>query len=215
MQFVSKHLNDKFYLEGTQRVSLRDKIFREAITNLLIHREFSNPFPAKFIIENKRVYIENANKPHGIGIIDPDDFSPYPKNPKIAKFFKEIGWVDGLGSGVRNIYKYNKIYSGAAPEFIEGNVFQTIIPLTAQATTQATTQGEEVSKEDRIDKLLKFCEEPKSRDEIQDYIGIKNREYFRKKILKPLIEKNLLMLTKPDKPTSPNQKYYSKKLSRS
>ena len=33
-----------------------------------------------------------------------------------------------LDSGVRNIYKYNKIYSGAAPEFIEGNVFKTIIP---------------------------------------------------------------------------------------
>jgi ATP-dependent DNA helicase RecG len=105
MQFVSKHLNDKFYLEGTQRISIRDKIFREAVTNLLIHREFSNPFPAKLIIEKNRVFIENGNKPHGNGIIDPEDFSPYPKNPKIAKFFKEIGWVDELGSGVRNIYK--------------------------------------------------------------------------------------------------------------
>lgn len=46
MQFIAKHLNDKFYLEGDQRVSIRDKIFREAISNLLIHREFSNPFPA-------------------------------------------------------------------------------------------------------------------------------------------------------------------------
>ena len=117
MQFIAKHLNDKFYLEGDQRVSLRDKIFREAISNLLIHREFSNPFPAKLVIEKERVYIENANKPHGNGIIDSEDFSPYPKNPKIAKFFKEIGWVDELGSGVRNIYKYNKIYSGVEPEF--------------------------------------------------------------------------------------------------
>ena len=105
MQFVSKHLNDKFYLEGDQRVSLRDKIFREAISNLLIHREFSNPFPAKLIIETNRVYIENSNKPHGNGIIDPENYSPYPKNPTIAKFFKEIGWVDELGSDVRNIYK--------------------------------------------------------------------------------------------------------------
>jgi Predicted transcriptional regulator containing an HTH domain and an uncharacterized domain shared with the mammalian protein Schlafen len=60
------------------------------------------------VIENDRVYIENGNKPHGNGTIDPEDFSPYPKNPKIAKLFKEIGWVDELGSGVRNIYKYNK-----------------------------------------------------------------------------------------------------------
>ena len=211
LQFVAKHLNDKFYLEDEQRINLRDKIYREAISNLLIHREFSNPFPAKLIIESKRVYIENANKPHGNGIIDPEDFSPYPKNPKIAKFFKEIGWVDELGSGVRNIYKYNKIYSGADPEFIEGNVFKTIIPLTAQATTQATTQANEVSKDDRIDKILKFCEEPKSRDEIQEYVGIKNREYFRNKILNPLIKKDILQLTLPNKPTSPKQKYSSVK----
>jgi len=91
LQFVAKHLNDKFYLEGKQRINLRDKIYREVISNLLIHREFSNPFPAKLIIESKKVYIENANKPHGNGIIDPEDFSPYPKNPKVAKFFKEIG----------------------------------------------------------------------------------------------------------------------------
>ncbi len=99
MQFIAKHLNDKFFLEGDQRVSIRDKIFREAISNLLIHREFSNPFPAKLVIEKDRVYIENSNKPHGNGIIDPENFSPYPKNPTIAKFFKEIGWVDELGSG--------------------------------------------------------------------------------------------------------------------
>jgi ATP-dependent DNA helicase RecG len=124
MQFIAKHLNDKFYLEKDQRISLRDKIFREVISNLLIHREFANPFPAKLVIESDRVFVENSNKPHGNGIIDPENFSPFPKNPTIAKFFKEIGWVDELGSGVRNIYKYNKIYSDAEPTFIEGNSFK-------------------------------------------------------------------------------------------
>lgn len=66
MQFIAKHLNDKFYLEGDQRVSLRDKVFREAISNLLIHREFSNPFPAKLVIEADRVNIENGNKANGM-----------------------------------------------------------------------------------------------------------------------------------------------------
>ncbi len=85
-------------------------------------------------------FAENSNKPHGNGIIDPNNFSPFPKNPTIAKFFKEIGWVEELGSGVRNIYKYNKIYSGAEPTFIEGDVFKTVIPLTPQATPQADQQ---------------------------------------------------------------------------
>jgi len=45
----------------------------------------------KIIEDWYRVYIENGNKPHGHGIIDPEDFSPYPKNPKIAKFFSSLG----------------------------------------------------------------------------------------------------------------------------
>ena len=43
------------------------------------------------------------------------------------------------GSAVRNIYKYNKVYSGAEPVFIEGDVFKTIVPLTTQASTHAST----------------------------------------------------------------------------
>ena len=85
MHFVSKHLNDSFYLEGDRRISLRDNIFREVVSNLLIHREFANPFTAKLVIENDRVFTENSNKPHGNGIIDPEHFSPFPKNPTIAK----------------------------------------------------------------------------------------------------------------------------------
>lgn len=81
------------------------------VSNLLIHREFANAFPAKLIIENDRVLTENWNRPHGGGLIDPANFSPYPKNPVIAKFFEEIGSVDELGSGVRNTFKYCRIYT--------------------------------------------------------------------------------------------------------
>lgn len=222
MHFVSKHLNDNFYLEGDRRISLRDKIFREVVSNLLIHREFSNPFPAKLIIEKGRVYIENGNKAREIGVIDPNSFSPYPKNPTLAKFFNDIGWADELGSGVRNTYKYSKIYSGADPTFIEGDVFKTIIPLTSevndqaanqvtnQVTNQATDQGTNQAT-DEIKKLLEFCKVPRSREELQAFMNLNNRGYFRTKILNPLIKGSLLKLTIPDKPTSPKQKYYSEK----
>ncbi|NLO39384.1 MAG: AAA family ATPase [Ruminiclostridium sp.] len=115
MAFVSKHLPDKFYLEKDQRISIRDAIFREVISNLLIHREYSNPYPAKLIIGVNEIVTENSNKPHGYGKINPDNFSPFPKNPLVAKVFKEMGLVDELGSGVRNIYKYCKSYLGSEP----------------------------------------------------------------------------------------------------
>ena len=43
--FVQKHLPDPFFLEGMERMSLRDAIFREVASNILIHREYTNAFP--------------------------------------------------------------------------------------------------------------------------------------------------------------------------
>jgi ATP-dependent DNA helicase RecG len=42
LAFINKHLPDKFYLEGDTRISLRERIFREIVANMLIHREFTN-----------------------------------------------------------------------------------------------------------------------------------------------------------------------------
>ena len=50
MAFVGKHLPDPFYLEGPTRISLRDKIFREVVANILVHREYTNARPTIFII---------------------------------------------------------------------------------------------------------------------------------------------------------------------
>jgi ATP-dependent DNA helicase RecG len=130
--FGEKHLDDPFHLEGMQRISLRSHILREIIGNLIIHREYSNPFPAKFVIERNGLFTENGNKPHGHGPIDPRLFSPFPKNPVIARVFKEIGLADELGSGVRKLFKYCKLYSGRDPELIENDIFRFILLLSEE-----------------------------------------------------------------------------------
>ena len=101
----------------------------EMIANTLIHREFTSSYTAKFVIEKDRMYTENANRSSGDGIITPDNMEPNTNNPIIASFFRNIGWSDRLGSGVRNIFKYSKYYSGEEPEFVEGDVFRIIMPL--------------------------------------------------------------------------------------
>ena len=55
-------------------------------------------------------------------IINPETFSPFPKNPVIVRFIREIGRADELGSGVRKLMKYGKAYSGSDPELVEGNL---------------------------------------------------------------------------------------------
>ncbi|WP_373498529.1 Fic family protein [Desulfococcus sp.] len=58
-------------------------------------------------------------------------------------------------------------------------------------------------------RILDFCQIPRAREEIQAFIEIKDRKYFRTKVLRPLLKKGLLSLTIPDKPRSSKQKYYT------
>lgn len=166
--FIKKHLNDKFYIEGDQRINVRDVIARELCANLLIHREYSNPYPAKLLITKEAILTENANKPRMIGYIDINNYSPYPKNPKIAGFFKEIGLVDELGSGIKKIAKYTKIYSGGTPIFKDDEIFKAIVPLIKN-----TKNGDNYITSSKLkDILLEFITNSngRTRQEINDYI---------------------------------------------
>ena len=59
------------------------------------------------------------------------------------------------------------------------------------------------------EKFLAFCDVPRSKAEIQAYLGIKSESYTRQKILLPLLESGELVRTIPEKPKSKNQKYIS------
>lgn len=132
-----------------------------------------------------------------------------------------------------NTYKYTRLYSGTEPEFKEGDVFRTVIPLseaatatvgpvsgftglggdggTPQVTTQVTTQvATQVTTQvitERMAALMEYCAAPRSKKEMMDYLGLANVNHFRKKYLIPLLEAGKIRMTIPDKPNSRNQKY--------
>ena len=58
-----------------------------------------------------------------------ENYTPFAKNPTLAKFFREIGYADELGSGVRKITKYSRLYSGCEPIFEDKEMFKVTIPL--------------------------------------------------------------------------------------
>ncbi len=134
-----------------KRISIRDAILREVAANILIHREYTNAFPAKLIIERGQVRTENSNKPHGLGALDPATFTPFPKNPVIGAFFREIHRADELGSGMRKLMKYGKAYGGDDPQMVEGDVFRIVVKVpefgavapaaTDLETAQVATDG--------------------------------------------------------------------------
>ena len=217
MEFGKKHLNDVFTLDGIQRVSARDKILREIIANLLMHRDFSSGYVPKLVIERDKITTENANLAHGHGNLNLKTFRPFAKNPPIAKVFREIGLADELGSGMRNSYKYTKMYSGGEPVFTEADIFTTIIPLSeaatdtvgpfTQDTPQVTPQVTPQDLDQRLAELIEFCGIPRSKREIMDYLGLTDSKNFRERYLVPLLNAGKIEMTIPDKPNSRKQKY--------
>ena len=128
--FINRHLPDKFFMEGDQRIDLRDKIFREVIGNIIVHREYTDATATELIIEEDAVRTINPNNPRFNGIMDLDSFNPHPKNPNLRRFFVALGWADEIGSGIRNTKKYLPFYvENAKPVFIDEPMFRTVIPL--------------------------------------------------------------------------------------
>jgi len=213
MAFVAKHLPDPFYLEGTISISIRDAIFREVASNILIHREYTNAFPAKLIIERGQVRTENSNRPHGFGALNPETFTPFPKNPVIAAFFRQIGRADELGSGMRKMMRYGKAYGGADPQLIEGDIFRIIVkvpefgpageePVTPEVTPEVPP---EVTPE--VLKMLAVMSGEMTRGEIQDKLGLKDEKHFRESYQQVAVKLGFIEMTIPDKPRSSKQKY--------
>jgi len=98
----------------------------------------------KLIIEYGQVRTENSNKPHGFGALNPATFTPFPKNPVIGAFFREIHRADELGSGMRKMMRYGKSYGDADPEMIEGNVFRIVVKVPEFGTIE--TKGETINQ---------------------------------------------------------------------
>ena len=183
MEFGKKHLNDLFVLDEDQSVSARDKILREIISNILAHRDYSNAYTAQFIIEKDRIYTKNSNLPHGHGELQLNKFEPFPKNPPISKIFREIGYADELGSGMRNTNKYTKLYSGEKPVFVEDNIFEILIPMSNVAELQVGPEetNKETTLSGREQKIYNMiCENIHlSVEEVMSEFGISRSTVFR------------------------------------
>ena len=214
--FVQKHLPDPFFLEGIDRISIRDAIFREVASNILIHREYTNAFPAKLIIEYGQVRTENSNNPHGFGVLNPTTFTPFPKNPVIGAFFREIHRADELGSGMRKLMKYGKAYGGDDPQMVEGDVFRIVVkvpefgaiapqgvPLKSESGAQSRAQSG--AQSGAI--LQALGGHPLSANGLIEILELKSKTGAFKRTIKELLDRKFIEYTIPDKPNSRLQKY--------
>ena len=199
-----------------------DRAIFEALANALMHRDYDvigSEVHVDMFDDRLEIY-----SPGGMadGTLiqerDIEDVASTRRNPIIAEVFHRLDYIERRGSGLKKIRLETSYLHGYTDEYepkfrstntafhvIFKNMNYDIQSDLHDATTQDNTQV--TMQDNRVLILLDFCENPRTRDEMQMHIGITNREHFRKNILKPLLESGQLKMTIPDKPNSRNQKY--------
>lgn len=133
---------------------------------------------------------------------------PIRRNPLIARTLYYSKDMESFATGLKRI-KDACDKAGCRVEFETPDdgfvvVFYRYGTQKLSGTAQKTAQ-----KEERINALLEYCKEPRDRDEMMKFLGIKHRTTFRSDYLNPLLDEGKIVMTIPDKPRSKNQKFYS------
>ena len=103
----------------------------------------------------------------------------------------QIGRADTLGSGVRNLYTYAKMYSESEPILEEGDIFKTKISLIYKDSSNSKSKYTE--SDDAESKVIALIKEKKkvSALEIQETMGFKSRTSVHRIISKLLSENKI------------------------
>jgi ATP-dependent DNA helicase RecG len=110
MKFVQRNLPKRVLNRNATSVNIREKLFREIITNLLVHREYTHKHPGRLLVFSDKVVTENGirlfrNEKKSFNALDIQR-----GNPLIANVFQEMGWIEKPGSGKENIFRYAPFY---------------------------------------------------------------------------------------------------------
>ncbi len=210
MDFVRRNSRSGFVKQkdGSRMdtISYPEDALREAVINALAHRDYTiegtqvdvDIFKDRIVITSPGKWLL-SKKPSEYSL---DTIPSIRRNKIICICFEILGLMERSGSGLKKIYNVYKSLDFKEPKLEDQNDYFliTLYDLLGDINNSVVT----TSKYD--EKILLYCSGvARSREDIQNYIGMKSRSYFSQKILKPLLESGSLVITTKEK--SKNLKY--------
>ena len=140
--------------------------------------------------------LSKLREPHG----------SFPANPLLAEPMYLAGYIERLGTGTRDMIRLCNEKELKEPDFIQEDVFKTIIWRTGQATGQV---GGEVTGEvtGEVQRVVVVMNGEMKRAEIQLALQLKHDDFFRIQYIIPALESGVIEMTYPDTPKHPKQRY--------
>ena len=212
------------------------KAIREAIRNAVVHRDYSlTGKDIKVAIYDDMVEITSPGKLlPSINFNELESRQSDIRNKVIAPVFKKLGIIDQWGNGLKLISDELVDYPDIEFKWIEVGMQFQVQFIKKDYTKQQDVNAEFVEELNvighyigtklglswdqagtklapswhQVNKILEFCDNPQSIQDIMKLVQWKNRTKFRNKFIKHFLEKGLLSMTIQDKPNSPKQQYY-------
>lgn len=189
---------------------------REAILNALVHRDYSfhtEGMPIQLVMYSDRMEIINPGGLYGRLTVDQlGHAQPDTRNPVLVTAMETLGKTENRYSGIPTIRHAMNKMALPDPMFIDSRgTFKVILYHKDAAEIKQPDLQHNGDRQTSDEKgLLEFCRIPRSRSEIIEFLEIASGQYALRRYLDPLIQAGTIVLTLPDAPRSPKQKYVTK-----
>lgn len=177
---------------------------RESVLNALIHRDYSHlteGTPVQINFFRNRLEIHSPGSLYGRMTVEQLGHArPDLRNPALAVMTEELVGAENRYSGIPTIRREMAAYKLPEPVFENRRnefvvtLYNSKAPAEPEAPQPAAT-------------ILEFCQIPRSRKEIAQYLGLKTVAYAMERYITPLLESGKLEMTRPERPKSTHQKY--------
>ena len=170
---------------------------REGLVNAFAHRDYSD-FSGGITVHiyPNRLEISNTGKfPEGVTLakLQKGTLSVL-RNPDIAHVLYLRGYMEKIGRGSILIQRACTERGLPLPQWSEDDRGVTLTFFATEVTTE-------------VMQIIEALDGEMSRRELQDVLGLRNVEHFRKVYLQPAIREGLVEMTITDKPRSSKQRY--------
>ncbi len=206
--FVRKNLRKKTIIDPTtgERRDMWDypmTAVREVLLNALVHRDYSihtEGMPIQLQIFPDRIVVTNPGGLYGrISLDQLGQVQPDTRNPVLATAMETLNITENRYSGIPTIRREMREARLPMPQF-EDSRSSFRVTLFGERTE---TVKQSIEEKD----ILAFCAVPRSREELAEFLGIKSIPYAIRTYITPLVDANKLLLSNPDHPKSPSQRY--------
>ena len=221
----TKYLKALVTYEGIQRTEqymFHKEAFREILLNAIVHKDYSSCNPIQISVYADKIYVWNDGEmPASLTSTEKlfQKHSSKPYNPKLANIFFKSGMIEAWGRGFDKIREACRKYNAPLPEYeinqegimVYCKACDKYLKLMHQKNqaVQIEQDNEQDGEQDLIADIIRFCDVPKSSNEIIAHFNMPNRSYFKRHFLDKMLKVGMLKMTIPEKPSSKKQKYYA------